>query len=446
MKQKLFFLMLTLIMLSAASVQAQVTIGADEPPHSAAVLDLQSDNLGLKLPTIELGDVSVFQLSGTATNADGIMIYNSSEETIGGSGKGIYVWEGKWIFAGKSAPVTVPVTKITITSTDDVKQIGSDGTLQLTATVEPANASNKTLNWIIVYDPSLTAGNATIDQNGLITAVKPGNVTARATATDGSGVYRNFTFSVLPSGYAEGITVISENGNTHVNIGSSLQLGIVTEPTTAFQGVTWSVGEGSSIASISGTGLLTATGVGTVTAIATASIGTPVSGNISIEILPLDLATTTPILMDGIEYQSYKFGSTTWMVENSQAGTYTYNLYDFDPEKPSMYYTQPNAAGACLDGWSLPKYEDAQSLMFYLQTLASDQERNLWRSEAALTGWYVAGAWSSWGLTGRFRLDYSTSNVLVGPLIADVQGVRLLGQDNSAGTWVYSVRCVMRDN
>jgi hypothetical protein len=63
MKQKMMFLMLMLLMLSTASVNAQVTIGSTADPHAGAVLDLQSTTQGLKLPNVALNsDLTQFVL------------------------------------------------------------------------------------------------------------------------------------------------------------------------------------------------------------------------------------------------------------------------------------------------------------------------------------------------------------------------------------------------
>lgn len=58
------------------------------------------------------------------------------------------------------------------------------GTLQMEATVLPANADDATYTWSVA---NLT-GEASIDTNGLLTAVSNGTVTVSATANDGSGV------------------------------------------------------------------------------------------------------------------------------------------------------------------------------------------------------------------------------------------------------------------
>jgi uncharacterized protein (TIGR02145 family) len=95
MKQKMMFLALTLMMLSAASVNAQVTIGSTDDPHAGAVLDLQSTTQGLKLPTVSLDDIITFGLDGDAGTAIGMMVYNTNASIKDGNGKGIYVWNGK---------------------------------------------------------------------------------------------------------------------------------------------------------------------------------------------------------------------------------------------------------------------------------------------------------------------------------------------------------------
>lgn len=57
-----------------------------------------------------------------------------------------------------------------------------NGTLQLTAIFEPADASNKKIKWSVING----TGTATISSTGLLTAVKNGTVTVSAAALDGS--------------------------------------------------------------------------------------------------------------------------------------------------------------------------------------------------------------------------------------------------------------------
>ena len=71
------------------------------------------------------------------------------------------------------------VTGITLNQTSATITEGE--TLQLTATVTPNNASNKTLKW-----SSNNTGVATVSASGLVTAKSPGTATITATAQDGS--------------------------------------------------------------------------------------------------------------------------------------------------------------------------------------------------------------------------------------------------------------------
>jgi post-segregation antitoxin (ccd killing protein) len=64
------------------------------------------------------------------------------------------------------------------------KVIGLNTSIQLTATTEPANATNKSVQWSVEN----IDGQATIDSNGKLTSVKKGTIIVTAKATDGSGV------------------------------------------------------------------------------------------------------------------------------------------------------------------------------------------------------------------------------------------------------------------
>ncbi|MGJ3205660.1 VWA domain-containing protein [Geobacillus thermoleovorans] len=58
--------------------------------------------------------------------------------------------------------------------------------------IEPADATNKTLAWTS-SDPSV----ASVDQNGMVTALRPGTVTITVRATDGSNVQESATITVI---------------------------------------------------------------------------------------------------------------------------------------------------------------------------------------------------------------------------------------------------------
>jgi hypothetical protein len=100
--KKVIFLMLTLIVLSAASMNAQVLIGDNtKEPHAGSILDLSplgTQKLGVLLPKVELGSTAdEFVLIASPTSeqkiaARGMIVYNT-KTTLNGAG--LYVWTGE---------------------------------------------------------------------------------------------------------------------------------------------------------------------------------------------------------------------------------------------------------------------------------------------------------------------------------------------------------------
>ena len=77
-------------------------------------------------------------------------------------------------------PPTVSVTSVTLDKTSLALDVGGSDTL--TATVEPDNATTKTVTW-----STSNENVATVDQNGNVKAVGAGTATITAVASDGSG-------------------------------------------------------------------------------------------------------------------------------------------------------------------------------------------------------------------------------------------------------------------
>lgn len=86
-------------------------------------------------------------------------------------------------------PAKTPVTSVTLDKTSLTLDVG--GSFTLTATVEPANATNKAVTWS-TSDKNV----ATVDQNGNVKAVGAGKATITATTADGSGVSATCTVTV----------------------------------------------------------------------------------------------------------------------------------------------------------------------------------------------------------------------------------------------------------
>lgn len=82
-----------------------------------------------------------------------------------------------------------PLTSIAVTTAGGATTItAKGGTLQLNAEVLPADADNDAVVWSVSSPDDSPTDKATISVDGLLTAVKNGEIKAVATASDGSGV------------------------------------------------------------------------------------------------------------------------------------------------------------------------------------------------------------------------------------------------------------------
>jgi uncharacterized protein YjdB len=219
-------------------------------------------------------------------NIDWYYCSSAHSQPLNANRKAYAAW---WLFARiagwNGLPPAIKVSRISVSGYNGSSSITSDnGTLQLTANILPSDATNKTVAWSL----SNGTGQAIISSSGLVTAVTNGTVTAKATATDGSGTSGTLTITIsnqiIP---VSEITVKSENGiNTiGVNKGSQQLLANVLPLNATNKGVIWSVINVSGQATISQTGLLTAVSSGTVTAKATATDGSGIFGTLVITIL-----------------------------------------------------------------------------------------------------------------------------------------------------------------
>jgi len=161
----------------------------------------------------------------------------------------------------------IPVTGIT--GVPETAAVGIP--LPLSATVEPANASNRYISWSLVGSPpAAIEGGSSL--NATLTATATGNVTVRATIYDGTGpgedFTRTFTIQVLSF-----VTVTEITGvPTEAVIGKPLELTATVHPDNASsKTITWSVVDGPATIYRSS---LTATAAGPVKVRATIPYGT----------------------------------------------------------------------------------------------------------------------------------------------------------------------------
>lgn len=152
--------------------------------------------------------------------------------------------------SGASITVTKPVTGVSL-NTGSIT-LSKGGTAQLTATVTPSDATNRTVK----YSSSNTRV-ATVSSSGKITAV--GGGTAKITATAGG---RSAVCTVSVNVKQTGITVSGAKDRT-VGEGSSLKLSVAKVPADATDSyaVAWSSSD-TSVATVSSNGTVTGVKIG----------------------------------------------------------------------------------------------------------------------------------------------------------------------------------------
>jgi len=213
----------------------------------------------------------------------------------------------------------VMVNSITISGGTEITVDG--GTLQLTASVLPANADDNTVTWSIEGE-SL---GASVTSAGLLNAGVNGTILVKATANDGSGIFaqQNITISEQTV-FVTSISIVATSGPAFIySDEGSLQLSASVLPDNADNNtVTWSI-EGSSYgATISLSGLLTASGVtsgnGLVTVKATANDDSGSFSTRNINIFgQIDVANGGGVTdIDGNSYTSVILGNQEWMTQN----------------------------------------------------------------------------------------------------------------------------------
>lgn len=177
--------------------------------------------------------------------------------------------------------ITVKSTNVSVTSVSlsqsSIKMKEGD-TEQLTASVYPTNATNKSVNW-----SSSDKSVATVSSNGLVTAKSAGTATITCRAADGSGKYATCKVTVEESKvYVTSVTLNKTSASLYV--GETAQLSASVSPSSATnKSVSWSSGN-TSVATVSSSGLVTAKSAGTATITCKATDGSGKKATCSITV------------------------------------------------------------------------------------------------------------------------------------------------------------------
>ena len=225
--------------------------------------------------------------------------------------------------------VKLPVSAVTLNETSTALVVGN--TKQLTATVAPANADDSTLVW--------TSGNAkvaTVDQNGLVTAVGVGTTTITATAGDKSA-----TCTVTVTAKPVPIEAIALR-DAAVSVGRTIQLEpLFTPADTTQRDVIWTSSD-RTIATVDANGRVRGVAEGkvtiTVTSTADPSITASCTVTVTKNLSDAGLAAIIGTLGNGslpfndVTVRDYFYDAVKWAVDRGiTSGT---SHYTFSPDAP----------------------------------------------------------------------------------------------------------------
>lgn len=148
--------------------------------------------------------------------------------------------------------VIVPVTNIKLSTNSATLYVGDS--LQLEATISPANASVKKLSWSS-SNPEI----ARVDEDGEVFALSPGKAKITVTSTDDNNVTATCNIYVKESVDASSIRLNSKR--LLILAGKGRQLTATVYPRTTNEEIYWESGD-TSIIKVSQTGYISAVGVG----------------------------------------------------------------------------------------------------------------------------------------------------------------------------------------
>lgn len=258
---------------SYVTVNKTAQMTAEVSPSDAANKSINwSVTDGTGKATIDSSGLLTGVSSGTvkvkATSTDGSNISSTKEVAV------------------MASDVVVPVTKITVNSQTGSYLITLNaGTLQMTTSVLPNDATDSSVVWTVVNG----TGSASIDENtGLLTAISNGTVTVKATAKDGTKVAGSRTVTitgqstqVLPTS----VVVSGSSGSTISTDNGTLQMIATVSPSsTTNKSVNWKVESNGGQATINSSGLLTAVANGEVIVTATSAVNSSIVGKAVITI------------------------------------------------------------------------------------------------------------------------------------------------------------------
>lgn len=196
---------------------------------------------------------------------------------------------------------TVAVESVSLDKTEAV--LKEKETVKLNATVLPENADNKNVHFTSDNDAV-----ATVDDNGLVTALSSGEAVITVITEDGKKTAK--CKITVEKEIIQLKTITITNAPAELEKGAQVQLGIkyIPDNTTQSKSVEWKSSD-ASVAVVSSTGLVTAKKTGTVTITAVSKADSSIQSKVTIKVLShiTDVTVTGP---SGTLYTDTKYKFT----------------------------------------------------------------------------------------------------------------------------------------
>lgn len=196
---------------------------------------------------------------------------------------------------------TVAVESVSLDKTEAV--LKEKETVKLNATVLPENADNKNVHFTSDNDAV-----ATVDDNGLVTALSSGEAVITVITEDGKKTAQ--CKITVEKEIIQLKTITITNAPAELEKGAQVQLGIkyIPDNTTQSKSVEWKTSD-ASVAVVSSTGLVTAKKTGTVTITAVSKADSSIQSKVTIKVLShiTDVTVTGP---SGTLYTDTKYKFT----------------------------------------------------------------------------------------------------------------------------------------
>ena len=231
------------------------TLTTDILPSNATNQKLSWETSDTNVATVDqYGDVKAVATGNatiTATTTDGTNLSASCEVTVTG------------------------ITALELNKTATSIYVG--GTDSLAVTITPDDVINKTIVW-----QSSDTTVAAVEQDGVVTAVAPGNATITATTTDGTNLSASCEVTVT------GITTLELNkAATSIYVGGSDSLAVTITPDDVInKTIVWQSSD-TTVAAVEQDGVVTAVAPGNATITATTTDGTNLSASCEVTVFVL---------------------------------------------------------------------------------------------------------------------------------------------------------------